>query len=193
MPQCRQLPSGRAGCDSTLESPLPSITSHPQHFSLGSSGGLVPWCLGLSSASLVSITPEPPAQTGSLSRWAFACQPHLQPCDPPSAKGHQTHRGQRRSPGKTGMGAKRWLCALLPQQWLWAGHCPGSQKERRCCPWLIRNAQVLSTAQGRGGGWAARPQARNCEELSLVSSSGSGNNSPLSFLAELAERVFLQG
>lgn len=137
MPQCRQLPSGRAGCDSTLESPLPSITSHPQHFSLGSSGGLVPWCLGLSSASLVSITPEPPAQTGSLSRWAFACQPHLQPCDPPSAKGHQTHRGQRRSPGKTGMGAKRWLCALLPQQWLWAGHCPGSQKERRCCPWLI--------------------------------------------------------
>lgn len=55
-------------------------------------------------------------------------------------------------------------------------------------------AQVLSTAQGSGeGGWAARPQARSCEELSVVSSLGSGNNSPLSFLAELAERVFLQG
>lgn len=84
--------------------------------------------------------------------------------------------------------------ALLSQRWLWAGHCPGSQKERRCCPWLIPGAQVLSTAQGREeGGWAARPQAKSCEELSVVSSSGSGNNSPLSFLAELAERVFLQG
>lgn len=161
-------------------------------------GLLTPWCLGLSSAPLVPITPRPPALMGSLSRWPLACQPHLHPRDPPGAKGHQTHGAPREGlPGKTGAGAKQWLCALLPPRWLWAGHCPGSQKERRCCPWLLPGAQVLAPARGRGaGGRAAGGRARSCEEeeeVSVVSSSGSGNNSPLSFLAEPAESVSLQG
>lgn len=200
MLQCHQLPSGRAACDSRLESPLPAVKSHPpQPFSLGSSGGPDPLGLLTPLSWLVFSLPGPHHSQASSSEKGVCPDGQLLASPTSSRVTFLVPRATKHTGAREGLQAKPGQepnsgSALLPQ----------TVAQGWALPWEPEGEAVLSLADpqrtgalyspGKGEGcWAAWPQARSCEELSVVSSSGSGNNSPLSFLAELAERVFLQG
>lgn len=159
MLQCHQLPSGRAACDSRLESPLPAVKSHPpQPSSLGSSGGPDPLGLLTPLSWLVFSLPGPHHSQASSSEKGVCPDGQLLASPSSSRVTFLVPRATKHTRGPEKVSRQnrdRSQTVALPfshKRWLRAGHCPGSQKERRCCPWLIPSAQVLSTAQGRGRG-----------------------------------------